>query len=71
MTVVSIVISVGFDTYFDEPLGFFRLRSSDYREIGKRLAKFRLPTLFVQEGGYNIEAQGLLAEQLIQGFLDH
>jgi acetoin utilization deacetylase AcuC-like enzyme len=64
-----LVISVGFDTYVDDPIGSFRLYIEDYTEIGRCLTQLALPTLLVQEGGYTAGMQGLLAERLMQGFL--
>ncbi len=63
-----LVVSVGFDTFADDPLGDFALSSAAYSAIGARIAALQLPTLLVQEGGYAIAALGENAVRLIQGF---
>jgi acetoin utilization deacetylase AcuC-like enzyme len=65
----TLVVSVGYDTYGGDPLSTFGLEVGDYARIGARLAQLERPTLFVQEGGYCLEALGALAESLISGFL--
>jgi len=63
----SLVVSLGFDTFTGDPLGTFKLTGESYARIGTMLAGLRLPTLLVQEGGYNVEALGALAEHLLRG----
>ncbi len=53
-----LVVSAGMDIYNDDPLGTFRISWEGIREIGNKIAKLELPTLFVMEGGYNCEALG-------------
>ncbi|NDJ85725.1 MAG: histone deacetylase family protein [Chloroflexi bacterium] len=65
----TLVVSVGFDTSSDDPTATFELRDEDYHRIGVALASVNRPTLFVQEGGYNASVNGVLAEQLLRGFL--
>ncbi|HSX75086.1 MAG TPA: histone deacetylase family protein, partial [Shinella sp.] len=36
--------------------------------IGRRIADFGLPTLFVMEGGYAVDALGVNAVNVLQGF---
>ena len=38
--------------------------------MGARIAKLKLPTLFVMEGGYAIEAIGVNTVNVLEGFLD-
>jgi len=54
----SIVISAGMDIYEGDPLGKFKITREGIREIGERIAKLKLPSLVVMEGGYNNEALG-------------
>lgn len=65
----ALVVSVGLDTFVEDPNCHFALQLDDYVHIGKAIAQMERPTLFVQEGGYNIEANGLLVEKLLEGFL--
>ena len=46
----------------------FLLDSPDYLDIGRRIAGLGLPTLVVMEGGYAVEAIGLNAVNVLQGF---
>lgn len=63
-----LVVSAGFDTFIDDPLGDFALSSAVFHSIGVRLASLALPTLIVQEGGYAIAALGDNVVRLLQGF---
>ncbi len=65
----SLVVSVGYDPYQGDPLSDFRLEAGAYSAIGSRIAGLKLPTLFVQEGGYAVDALPGLAENLLVGFL--
>ena len=66
----AVVVSLGVDTYKEDPISQFKLDSPDFLVIGARLAKLGLPTLFVMEGGYAVEAIGVNAANTLQGFLD-
>ncbi len=64
----TLVVSLGLDTYSDDPLGEFSLQSLDYLEMGRILKSMGLPTLFVFEGGYAVEALGENTANVLQGF---
>ncbi len=66
----ALVVSLGVDTFKDDPISFFKLASADFTAYGSRIAKLKLPTLFVMEGGYAIEAIGVNTVNVLQGFLD-
>lgn len=63
-----LVVSLGVDTFKDDPISRFRLSSGDYPRIGARLARLALPTLFVMEGGYAVDAIGINAVNVLAGF---
>ena len=65
-----LVVSLGVDTYEKDPISYFKLKSADFRDYGRRIAKLKLPTLFVMEGGYAIEAIGVNTVNVLEGFLD-
>jgi acetoin utilization deacetylase AcuC-like enzyme len=65
-----LVVSLGVDTFKDDPISFFKLTSADFKSYGARIAKLKLPTLFVMEGGYAIEAIGINTVNVLEGFLD-
>lgn len=64
----AIVVSLGVDTHRDDPSGSFTLESSNFGDVGQRLAELGLPTLFVLEGGYALEVLGANVAQVISGF---
>lgn len=63
-----LVVSAGFDTFVDDPLGDFALTTAGYGAIGAQIAQLGLPTLFVQEGGYAVDALGWNVVALLAGF---
>ncbi|MFU1924962.1 hypothetical protein ACM6PT_48445, partial [Klebsiella pneumoniae] len=64
----GLVISLGVDTYKEDPISQFRLDSPDYLRMGERIARLGLPTLFIMEGGYAVEAIGINAVNVLQGY---
>ena len=66
----ALVVSLGVDTFKEDPISFFKLESEDYLACGARIAKLKLPTLFAFEGGYAIEAVGINTVNVLQGFLE-
>jgi acetoin utilization deacetylase AcuC-like enzyme len=66
----ALVVSLGVDTYKGDPISRFRLESEDFTSIGRRLARLALPTLFVMEGGYAVEAIGINTVNVLTGFAD-
>ncbi len=65
-----LVVSLGVDTFKDDPISFFKLTSADFKTYGARIARLKLPTLFVMEGGYAIEAIGVNTVNVLEGFVD-
>ena len=65
----AVVVSLGVDTFKDDPISFFKLESQDFMTYGARIQKIGLPTLFVMEGGYAIGAIGINTANVLQGFL--
>jgi acetoin utilization deacetylase AcuC-like enzyme len=65
-----LVVSLGVDTYKDDPISFFKLASKDFKTYGAAIAKLGLPTLFVMEGGYAIEAIGVNTVNVLEGYMD-
>jgi acetoin utilization deacetylase AcuC-like enzyme len=64
-----LLVSLGLDTFEADPICQFKLRSDDYLRMGEALARAGLPTLFVFEGGYNIEALGVNTVNVLEGFV--
>ncbi|KAG0056865.1 hypothetical protein BGZ83_003159 [Gryganskiella cystojenkinii] len=64
-----VIVSLGVDTFKDDPIAGFLVTSECYPRIGSSIRKIGVPTLFVQEGGYCIEKLGLNVGGMLQGFL--
>ncbi len=65
----AIVISLGVDTYEHDPISAFKLKSADFLDYGRRLAKLGIPTIFVMEGGYAIDDIGVNTVNVLDGFM--
>lgn len=65
----TLVVSLGVDTYKDDPISFFKLDSDDFRTYGGRIAKLGLPTHFVMEGGYAVAEIGINTVNVLEGYL--
>ena len=63
-----LVVSLGVDTFRGDPISRFGLETADYPVIGARIAALGLPTVFVMEGGYAVEAIGVNAVGVLEGF---
>ncbi|MDO8372844.1 MAG: histone deacetylase family protein [Polaromonas sp.] len=64
----ALVVSLGLDTFEDDPISTFNLKLADFQRLGQRLATLGLPTVFVLEGGYAAEALGVNAVGVLDGF---
>ncbi len=64
----GLVVSLGFDTYAQDPIARFSLQSGDYPLLGRAIATLNLPTLFVLEGGYHLATLGHHAVAVLQSF---
>jgi acetoin utilization deacetylase AcuC-like enzyme len=64
-----VVVSLGVDTYKEDPISQFRLDHDDYLRLGERVATLGRPTLFVMEGGYAVAEIGINAVNVLEGFL--
>lgn len=64
----ALVVSLGLDTLDGDPISFFRLTAADLAAAGTRIASLGLPTVFVFEGGYALDAIGTGAVGTLEGF---
>ena len=64
----AVLVSVGGDIYEADGVGDFCVTLAGFAEIGRRLRGLNLPTMFVQEGGYNVSKIGECIVRLIGGF---
>jgi len=66
----ALVVATGYDTFRHDPFGNLCLDTPDYTTLGVRIRQLGLPTLFVQEGGYQVNALRANARALVEGFLN-
>lgn len=64
----ALVVSLGVDTFSGDPISPFRLDTSDYVTVGRRIARVGTPCVFVTEGGYAIDAIGVNVTNVLAGF---
>ncbi len=62
-----LVVALGFDTAKGDPTGTWNLLSKDFELNGKMIGGLRLPTIVVQEGGYNNRFLGINARSFFNG----
>ena len=63
-----LIVSLGVDTFEEDPISAFKLKTPDYLVIGADIADLGIPTLFVMEGGYNVEALGVNMINVLEGY---
>jgi acetoin utilization deacetylase AcuC-like enzyme len=62
-----VVVSLGFDTYGQDPIGDFALTTPVYHEVGRRTGALDLRLVIIQEGGYDIGSLGRNAREWLRG----
>jgi acetoin utilization deacetylase AcuC-like enzyme len=63
-----LIVSYGADTFEGDPISHFKLRTSDYEPMARRIAALELPTAVVMEGGYAADALGANVASFLSGF---
>lgn len=63
-----LLVSLGLDTFENDPISEFRLKSADYLRMGEVIARLKKPTLFVFEGGYDLATLGRNTANVVEGF---
>jgi acetoin utilization deacetylase AcuC-like enzyme len=54
----TVVVSLGLDTYFDDPLGDLDLTADGFEACGALVRQLGIPTVVLQEGGYAVDELG-------------
>ena len=62
-----VVVSLGFDTYGQDPIGDFALTTAVYHEVGRRVAALGRRLVILQEGGYHRPSLGENARAWLRG----
>jgi acetoin utilization deacetylase AcuC-like enzyme len=63
----ALIVALGVDTHESDPLGQFCLSSSFFKRMGEIIRQLGLPTLVVQEGGYNRDFIGVCVAGFLRG----
>jgi len=63
-----LIISLGVDTFEGDPVGTFKITSPCFTKIGKLIKSVGVPTLFIQEGGYDSPELGVNVCNVLEGF---
>ncbi|HSM96423.1 MAG TPA: histone deacetylase family protein [Rhizomicrobium sp.] len=64
-----LLVSLGLDTFEGDPICRFKITTEDYLRMGEIIGRAGLPSVFVFEGGYNIEHLGVNTVNVLEGFL--
>ncbi|OGN98283.1 MAG: histone deacetylase [Chloroflexi bacterium RBG_13_51_18] len=62
-----LVVPFGLDTAREDPTGSWTLEAADFEEMGKMIGILHIPTLIVQEGGYDTRVLGINARSFMTG----
>jgi acetoin utilization deacetylase AcuC-like enzyme/GNAT superfamily N-acetyltransferase len=62
-----LIVPLGLDTSQGDPTGTWSLKTADFEQNGRLIGALRLPTLVVQEGGYNTRKLGANARAFFIG----
>ena len=65
-----LVVSLGVDTFEDDPISTFKLKDTHYPLYGAIIAKLGRPTVFIMEGGYGVPKVGDNVAGVLTGFLN-
>jgi acetoin utilization deacetylase AcuC-like enzyme len=64
----ALVVSLGLDTFHEDPIATFKLQTKDFSRLGARLEGLGLPTVIVLEGGYAAKELGMNVVRVLEGF---
>jgi acetoin utilization deacetylase AcuC-like enzyme len=64
----ALVVALGLDASEHDPLAGLAVTTAGFRRIGAALARFGLPTVLVQEGGYLSDILGANLTSVLAGF---
>jgi len=66
-----LVVAVGFDTAKGDPTGSWSLQARDFELNGRLIGSMDLPTIVLQEGGYNHRNLGVNARYFFKGLWEN
>jgi acetoin utilization deacetylase AcuC-like enzyme/GNAT superfamily N-acetyltransferase len=62
-----LIVALGLDTAKEDPTGSWSLEAEDFEAVGGMIGSLCLPTLVVQEGGYDTRVLGINARRFFSG----
>jgi acetoin utilization deacetylase AcuC-like enzyme/GNAT superfamily N-acetyltransferase len=62
-----LIVDLGLDTAAGDPTGSWNLEADDFYRNGKLIGTLNIPTLIVQEGGYDTKTLGINARSFFEG----
>lgn len=62
-----LVVPFGLDTAKEDPTGSWMLEAADFEAVGKMIGTMHLPSLIIQEGGYDTRVLGVNARAFFTG----
>ena len=65
-----LVVSLGVDAFENDPISFFKLTSPDFLTTGRMIGALDIPSLFVMEGGYDVDEVGTNVVNVLKGFCE-
>ncbi|WP_336366442.1 histone deacetylase family protein [Marinobacter sp. C2H3] len=65
-----LILTLGFDVYENDPQAKVSVTSEGFHRLSQAVSELRLPTLIVQEGGYDLEALSTNVKQFFQDLVD-
>lgn len=63
-----LIVSLGLDCFEEDPISGFAFKTEDFNQLGAELARIGLPTIFLMEGGYAVDALGENCVNVLQSF---
>ncbi len=63
-----LAISMGFDTFAEDPLAGQKLTENGYGRMGRMISALGIPTFITLEGGYAVDKIGGLCRSFLDGF---
>jgi acetoin utilization deacetylase AcuC-like enzyme len=66
----ALVVSLGLDAAATDPESPLRVTEDGYQEAGRRIGALGVPTVWIQEGGYDLASLGQLAVATLRGAAD-
>ena len=64
----ALLLSLGFDAFKDDPLSGLKVSTDGFRAAGSAIGGVDLPTVLIQEGGYQCDALGRNLTAFLEGF---